>query len=62
MRLFRAISYGEYSVLKRGRFTIVPNSMEGKWFAESHSDAMSWGESMIYDPSFAIVEIELAIA
>jgi hypothetical protein len=33
--------------------------MEGKWFAESPDDAFKWGESMVFDPTFVVVEIEL---
>lgn len=60
MRLFRAISFGEYALLKRGRFLTGPNSMGGKWFAESLDDAYSWGRLMVFDPGFIIVEIEIS--
>ncbi len=37
-----------------------PNSMGGKWFAESQVDAFAWGNLMVFEPDFVIVGIELS--
>jgi hypothetical protein len=34
--------------------------MGGKWFAESQVDAFAWGNLMVFEPDFIIIEIELS--
>jgi hypothetical protein len=39
------VSEAEYQqILKTGKFQAGPNSLGGKWFAESAKDAAKWGE------------------
>jgi len=44
--LYRAVSPEEYSqLMKSGQFSVGPNSMEGKFFAETAADAAKWGNA-----------------
>lgn len=43
--LYRAVCLAEYQDLRRTRrFGTVPGSLEGKWFATTHDDAVAWGK------------------
>lgn len=45
IRLYRAVSEAEFEQWQATRvFETVANSLEGKWFALSHEDAVRWGE------------------
>jgi RHS repeat-associated protein len=47
MSLYRGVSQAERESLElSGRFSQGPNSLEGKWFAESSSDAAEWGRRL----------------
>ena len=60
MKLYRAISHAEYESLQsEGLFQEGPNSMSGKWFAESLEHAHAWGKHMTFDPSYVVVELLL---
>ena len=42
--LYRAVSVSELQdIFASGRLRPIPSSIEGKWFAETPSDAASWG-------------------
>lgn len=43
--LYRAVCIAEHQDLQRTRqFRIIPGSLEGKWFATTHDDAVAWGK------------------
>lgn len=43
--LYRAVCNAEFvEVMANRQFGLVPNSLNGKWFAESLKDARAWGE------------------
>ena len=57
--LYRAVSEVEYQQLIRtGKFTAVPSSLEGEFFAESAEDAAQWGERLEGAGNYRIVEVE----
>jgi hypothetical protein len=59
--LYRAMSDAEYQgLMATGQFTQGPNSMGGKWFAESAANARQWGE-WFYGGSgnYHVVSVEL---
>ncbi|QIZ46549.1 hypothetical protein DWV07_06410 [Dickeya zeae] len=44
MVLYRVMSTAEYNdLMKDGVWKYGNGSMEGKWFAESYKDAVTWG-------------------
>jgi hypothetical protein len=46
-RLYRAVSHGEFDqLMKTGKFAAGPNSLGGKFFAESAEHAAQWGERL----------------
>lgn len=58
--LYRAVSEAEaLSVGATGRFSAGPNSLGGKWFAESVNDARQWGDVLNGPGASRILEITL---
>jgi len=58
--LYRAVSEVEFhQVMKTGRFAVAPNTLEGKFFAETVSDAAKWGERLQGRGNFRIVEVKV---
>jgi hypothetical protein len=58
--LYRAVSEAEYLELMRtGRFAHGPNSLGGKFFAESAGDAAKWGKALLGHGNFRIISAEL---
>ena len=44
MKLYRAVCDAEFSqVLRTRRLETIPQSLEGKWFAETIENARAWG-------------------
>ncbi|MEO0788321.1 MAG: hypothetical protein AAFY36_06665 [Bacteroidota bacterium] len=60
MHLFRAISNAEHEDLLSNGFRPGTNSLEGKWFAESFENALSWGNLLYDGRNFLICSIELS--
>ncbi|HFB65377.1 MAG TPA: hypothetical protein ENJ60_07530 [Aeromonadales bacterium] len=59
-KLFRAISETEFKqVQKTGRFEAGPNSLGGKFFAESVDDAKRWGDVLNGTGKSRIIETQL---
>jgi hypothetical protein len=59
--LYRAVSELEYQqLLRTGKFATVPGSLEGKFFAETASDAAQWGERLEDAGNYRIVEVEFS--
>jgi hypothetical protein len=64
MKLYRVMSEAEFQDLQAtGRFRQGPNSLEGKWFAESAEHARAWGR--LFELSFnvshrRVVEVEIS--
>src|SRR5215468_3570389 len=57
--LYRAVSEVEYhQLILTGKFAVVPTSLEGKFFAESATDAAQWGERLEGAGNYRIVEVE----
>jgi len=55
------MSQAEYENLtESGTFQSIPEAMEGKWFAESFEDAVTWGKMLGHKGDFWVVEIDLA--
>jgi hypothetical protein len=58
--LFRAVSQAEFiDILITGGFQICPNSVEGKYFAETVDDAIEWGSLLYKNNDFRIIAVEL---
>ena len=59
-RLYRAVGRTEYEqLLATGEFQAGPNSLGGKFFAESAADAARWGEALEGAGNYFIVEAEV---
>jgi len=44
--VYRAVCDVEFAeIIATGRFSLAPNSLEGKWFAESFEAAREWGDA-----------------
>jgi len=57
-KLYRAVSVEEYNqILSTGKFE-VKGGAEGKYFAESPTDASTWGSKMMGTGNFRIIEAE----
>jgi RHS repeat-associated protein len=58
--LFRAVSEAEYQqLMQTGRFAAGPNSLGGKFFAESAADAARWGDALQGAGNYRIISAEL---
>ena len=59
--LYRSMSLDEYSdLIKTGKWS-TNGQMEGKWFAESLDDAVTWGNKMGHGgESFRIVQVTVS--
>jgi hypothetical protein len=58
--LYRAVSFAEHDdLMATGRFAQGPNSLGGKWFAESVDHADQWGELLEGAGNFRIISAEL---
>ena len=58
--LYRSVSHEEYNQLASTKtFSIGPNSLEGKFFAESYMDAKAWGDVMNGVGNHQVVEISV---
>lgn len=59
-RVYRAVSQKEYhGVMITGRFEIVPQSAEGKHFADTIEGARRFGEALMGAGGFKIVEADV---
>jgi hypothetical protein len=60
--LFRAVSHAEYvDVMRHGILRTGPNSYaNGKFFAESGSDALQWGAAFDGPGNFRILQVDFA--
>jgi len=59
-RVYRAVSEAEYQqILRTGRFEVGPNSMEGKWFADSLDGAAAHGRALEGSGSFRLIEADV---
>jgi hypothetical protein len=59
-KLFRAVSPGEFKqLMKTGKFAAGPNSLGGKFFAETAEHAGKWGEAMMGKGNFRIIQADL---
>jgi hypothetical protein len=62
VKLYRAVSEEEFAqVLRTGRFSSAPGSMEGKFFAERLEDARMWGERFESFGQFRMLEVEMEL-
>ncbi|WP_458574124.1 RHS repeat domain-containing protein [Lonsdalea quercina] len=61
MVLYRGMSTAEYNdLMKDGVWKYGNGSMEGKWFAESYKDAVTWGNKMGHGgDTFKVVQINM---
>ena len=58
--LYRAVSKEEFEdVMKDQIFRQGPNSLEGKWFAESPEAASEWGNKFYGAGNYEIIEVEV---
>jgi hypothetical protein len=61
--LYRAVSLLEFErVMRTGRFTPMPGSLAGKFFAESPEHAARWGDHLEGPGNFRILEVEVLAA
>src|ERR1700722_12250969 len=59
-RVYRAVSEAEYQdILATGLLRQGPNSLEGKWFADSLEDAKAHGKGLMPDGNFRLVEVDV---
>src|SRR6476620_1076789 len=60
MRLYRAVSVAEYDDLRvLNRFRPGPNSLEGKWFADSYDGVLLHADAHYPDCDWLIVAAEV---
>ncbi|WP_214086380.1 MULTISPECIES: hypothetical protein [Photorhabdus] len=59
--LYRGMHLDEYNQLKgTGKWAVGHGTMEGKWFAQSYGDAVTWGNKMGHGgSSFQVVQINV---
>lgn len=61
--LYRAVSLLEFErVMRTGRFTQVPGSLAGKFFAERPEHAAAWGDRLEGSGNYRILEVEVSAA
>jgi hypothetical protein len=59
--LYRAVSEAEFQqVMQTGKFAQGPNSLGGKFFAESAADAARWGDRLQGAGNYRIISVELS--
>ena len=59
-RAYRAVSEAEYQqILSTGKFEVGPNSMEGKWFADSLEGAHAHGNALEGPGNYRLIEADL---
>ncbi|MEI8366946.1 MAG: hypothetical protein WCJ31_00820 [Planctomycetia bacterium] len=59
-RVFRAVGEDEYhDIVSTGRLREGPNSLEGKWFADSLDGAIAHGKALFPDGRFRLVEVDV---
>jgi len=59
-RAYRAVSEAEYQdILRTGQFRQGPNSLEGKWFADSLEGAQGHARNLFPDGKFRLIEADL---
>ncbi len=60
MVLYRGMSLDEFASLEKEGWKAGKGTMEGKWFAESYKDAVTWGNKMGHGgDTFKIVQINI---
>ncbi len=61
MMLYRGMNLSEYNQLvETGKWAAGQGTMEGKWFAESYKNAVTWGNKMGHGGStFQVVQINV---
>lgn len=58
--LYRAVSEAEAASIRvAGKFSAGPNSLGGKWFAESLEHAKQWGEALNGEGRSRLLEVKL---
>ena len=61
MKLYRAVNEAELRDLRiNHRFRAGPNSLGGKFFAESAKDAATWGDLLEGHGNYRIIEVEIS--
>jgi hypothetical protein len=59
-RVYRAVSEAEYQdILRTGLLQQGPNSMEGKWFADSLAGARAHGEALYPAGNYRMIEVDV---
>ena len=59
-RVYRAVSETEYKeILRTGRFNQGPNSLEGKWFADTLEGAKAFGKALYPNGKYRIIEADV---
>ncbi len=59
-RVYRAVSDAEYQqMLRTGRFELGPNSLNGKWFADTLEGAQAHGSALYPRGGFRIIEADV---
>jgi len=59
-RLYRAVGPAEFEqLMKTGKFAAGPNSLGGKFFAETAEHAAAWGEKMMGTGNFRIITADV---
>ena len=57
--VYRGMSQTEYAGLKKNGQWSSHGTMEGKWFATSYKDAVTWGQKMGHGGDFVVVQIDI---
>jgi hypothetical protein len=58
--VYRAVSEAEYQdIIKSGKLRQGPNSMEGKWFADSPAGAKLHGDALEGPGKYRIIEVDI---
>lgn len=59
-RAYRAVSHAEFDdIVATGRFNQGPNSLEGKWFADSYEDVLRHGDELEGIGNYRVIEVDL---
>jgi hypothetical protein len=59
-RVYRAVSEAEYrDIASTGRLQQGPNSLEGKWFADSLDGARAHAEALYPDGHYGMIEVDV---